>query len=138
MLGYLANAELPFFEGTGYQQGDYVADVIGHEWDNRDPEIDYACPDEARVEASDRLWHEERSRIDRIPEDRIQVVFAGDAVDVLGRKGRGEAVYFESPAGAKVFSSGTIRWTWGLGKEGFVQEAFQRFNRKLVLDFLGL
>ena len=50
---------------------------------------------------------------------------------------RTEAVYFVSEAGAKVFSAGTIRWPWGLAKPGFEQPSFQKFNRNLVLDFLG-
>lgn len=132
----VVSVDLPFFEGTGYRAGDEVAAIIGHEWDNRDPEAEYECPGEPRVEASDRLWHEQRSHIQRLPEDLIEVVFAGEVVDVHGRKGRAEAVYWESRAGARVFSAGTNRWTWGLGKAGFVQGAFRRFNRNLVLGFL--
>jgi hypothetical protein len=134
---YVEDADHPLLRGTGYTAGERVADVIGHEWDNRDPEAEYPAPGEPRVEDADRLWDEERSEIDPIPLEDIRVLLAGKAVDVLGREGRAEAVYFESPAGAKVFSSGTIRWPWGLGKEGFAEEKFRRLNRNLVLDFLG-
>ena len=133
---YVEDADFPFFEGTGYQKGDFVAEIIGHEWDNRDPEAEYPAPSEPAVEDACRLWDEERSTIDEIPLEDIRVVFSGKAVDVLGREGRAEAVYFESPAGAKVFSSGTIRWTWGLGKEGFLRDRFRMFNRNLILHFL--
>jgi hypothetical protein len=47
-----------------------------------------------------------------------------------------EAVYFVSPAGAKVFNAGSIRWAWGLGRAGFEREAFQRFNENLVLHLM--
>ena len=133
---YVENAQSPFFEGTGYKKGDFVAEVIGHEWDNRDPEAEYPTPGESLVEDATRLWNERRSRIDSIPLDQIQVLFVGYPIDLFDRKGRSEGVYFESPAGAKVFNAGTTRWSWGLGKEGYTQEKFQRFNRNLVLQFL--
>jgi hypothetical protein len=31
-----------------------------------------------------------------------------------------------------VFNAGAVRWAWGLGKEGFVNPAFQRFNENLI------
>lgn len=133
---YVIDDGLPFFRDTGLANGDVLADVIGHEWDNRDPEAERPAPGEQRVDATERLWHEEHSKIELIPLDRIKVVFAGDATDVFGEKGRAEAVYYESDAGAKVFSSGTNRWTWALNKEGYVQERFRRFNENLILDFL--
>lgn len=130
--------ELPFFSGTGYQKGDPVAATVGHEWDNRDPEAEYPAPGEPRIDALERLWDPDRSRIEPIPLESIRIAFSSDGiVDTLGRKGRAEAVYFESDAGARVFSAGTIRWTWGLGKEGYADERFARLNRNLVLDFLG-
>jgi len=133
---YVENADHPLFEGTGYKKGDFVGEIIGHEWDNRDPEVEYPSPGESIVEDASRLWNENRSRIDSIPLDQIQVLFVGYPIDLFGREGRAEGVYFESPAGAKVFNAGTIRWSWGLGKEGYTQEKFQRFNRNLVLHFL--
>jgi len=133
---HIEKADHPLFEGTGYKRGDFVGEIIGHEWDNREPEAEYPAPGQSIVEDASRLWNEKRSRIDSIPLDQIQVLFAGYPVDLFGREGRAEGVYFESPAGAKVFNAGTIRWSWGLGKEGYTQEKFQRFNRNLVLQFL--
>lgn len=132
---YVESTDFPFFAETGYEKGERVADVIGHEWDNRDPEAEYGAPGEPREEHC-RLWHEERSRIQEIPLEDIRVVLSGKATDILGREGRAESVYFESPAGGRVFSSGTIRWSWGLGKEGFSEEKFGRLNRGLILHFL--
>lgn len=71
-----------------------------------------------------------------LPKEKILVLFRGHPVDKWGHKGTAEAVYFESDAGGKVFSSGTIRWPWGLTKEGFQQEAFKQFNRNLIEVFL--
>ena len=133
---HAVDTDFPFFEGAGYHIGDNAGPIIGHEWDNRDPEAEYACPGEERVEATERLWRKGHSHIDLIPAERIRTVFAGDVVDQDGRRGRAEAVYFESPGGAKVFSSGTNRWTWGLGKDGYRHEKFRRFNQNLILHFL--
>ncbi|HYM03972.1 MAG TPA: N,N-dimethylformamidase beta subunit family domain-containing protein [Stellaceae bacterium] len=117
----VADTDLPFFEGTGYRSGDIAADVVGYEWDNRDPQGD-----------GRRLWDEQRSRNALLPAERVKVLFRGTPIDVDGKPGLAEAVYFESPAGAKVFSAGSIRWAWGLGKPGFERADFKRFNANLV------
>jgi hypothetical protein len=118
---HVARTDLPFFEGTGWKVGDVAADVVGYEWDNRDPEGD-----------GKRLWDQAKSHNAAIPPADIQVLFRGEPVDVDGQKGLAETIYWRSPAGAQVFASGSIRWSWGLGKEGFVQPAFRRFNENLV------
>jgi len=133
---YVESTDLPFFDGTGYEPGEEVGEIVGHEWDNRDPEQAYGCPGEPRVAATDRLWHPNHSQIDPIPRMKISTVFSGDVTDLAGRKGRAEAAYFESEAGARVFSSGTIRWSWGLGKARYRREKFRRFNRNLLLHCL--
>ena len=122
----VATTEHPFFDGTGYQPGDRAADVVGYEWDNRDPSGNGA-----------RLWNKEHSRIAQLPLDKIQVLFRANPVDIWGRRGTAEAVYFESPAGAKVFSTGTIRWAWGLSRPGFIQPGFLKFNENMVRQMLG-
>ncbi len=122
---YVAKADLPFFAGTGYRPGDAIGNVVGYEWDNRDPDGD-----------GNRLWDATTSRIPPIDPASIQVLFQGKVTDVDGKPGLAEAVYFRSPAGAKVFSTGSIRWAWGLGKPGFAQAPFQLFNAQLIADFL--
>ena len=109
--------ELPFFHETGLEAGDIVAEVIGHEWDNTDP-ASLGSPEAEPV----------------FP---LTVVLRGNAVDHRGRERVAEAVWFETPAGARVFSAGTVRWAWGLGKPGIENDAFRRLNRNLVLDLLG-
>jgi len=118
-------ADLPLFTDTGLKVGDELADVVGYEWDCRDPEQD-----------GRRLWRE-GAAIAELPQDRIQVLFSGNPLDRRGRVGIAEAVYFESPAGARVFSAGSIRWAWGLGRAGFETPGFKRFNQNLVVQFLN-
>jgi hypothetical protein len=122
---YVETTDAPFFEGTGYRPGDPAADVVGYEWDNRDPMGD-----------GRRLWDKDRSHIGVFPAERIKVLFGGLASGEKTTNGRAEAVYFESDPGAKVFSSGSIRWCWGLGKPGFEREPFKRFNENLLQAFL--
>ena len=122
---YVASTDLPFFAGTGYEVGASIGNLVGYEWDNRDPEGD-----------GTRLWKAGVSRIPAIDPAAIQVLFHGKVTDLDGKPGLAEAVYFRSPAGAKVFSSGSIRWAWGLGKPGFATAPFQLFNAQLVTDFL--
>lgn len=118
---------LPFFEGTGWKTGDSIGNnVVGYEWDNRDPERDH-----------ERLWKSGDSAIVLLPADRIKVLFDAAPIDVDGKKGKAEAVYFETPAGAKVFNAGTIRWSWGVGKPEERSTSFQTFNRNLVLFMLS-
>jgi len=79
-----------------------------------------------------RLWDKALSHNAAIPLEDIQVLFHGAPVDVDGDQGLAESIYWRSKAGAQVFSAGSIRWSWGLGKEGFVQPAFRTFNENLV------
>lgn len=123
----VSTTDLPFFKGTGYNVGDTIGDVVGYEWDNRDPEGD-----------GNKLWDAAKSRIPKLDEARLQVLFTGTPVDLNGKTGKAEAVYFISEAGAHVFSTGTIRWAWGLGKPGFEREQFKRFNENLFRYFLDV
>jgi len=99
---------------------------VGYEWDCRDPDGD-----------GRRLWREGVSHNAMLPDEAIQVLFTGRPVDQSGRTALAEAVYFVTPAGARVFNAASIRWAWGLGRPGFEQNAFRRFNENLVLALLG-
>jgi hypothetical protein len=117
----VARVDLPFFEGTGWKVGDPAADVIGYEWDNRDPDGD-----------GKRLWDAARSLDPALDAAAVSVLFHGEATAEDGTRGLAEATYYRSPAGAQVFNAGAVRWAWGLGKEGFVNAPFQRFNENLI------
>jgi hypothetical protein len=123
---FVTDASLPFFRGTGLKQGDSLGDIVGYEWDNTDPDKD-----------GKRLWSAERSRLAQLPRSSIQVLFTGHPVDVTGKQGTAEAVFFRSGAGAMVFSAGTTRWSWGLGKAEYERTEFKQLNRNMVLHFLG-
>ena len=122
----VARTDLPFFAGTGWSVGDTAAEVVGYEWDNRDPLGD-----------GQRLWDAARSRIAALDSARVSVLFRGEAVGADGKPGVAEATWFISPAGAKVFDAGSIRWSWGLGKADFVRPQFQKFNENLVRYLAG-
>lgn len=116
----------PFFQGTGLKNGDTIDGIVGYEWDNTDPEGD-----------GRRLWESGQTHIPLLPRETVKVLFAGDPVDIDGRPGKAEAVYFASPAGGRVFATGSIHWAWGLSKPGFVDERFQRFNERMILSLLS-
>ena len=130
----VADASLPFFDGTGLKRGESVGKLVGYEWDRRDPEQD-----------GQRLFRAGVSSIPELPFESLVVVFQGQprgvTEDEQGRhiplqNARAEAVYFKAPSGAKVFSAGTVRWSWGLNKQGYVHEGFQRLNENLHRYFL--
>ena len=106
---------------TGWRVGDVAANVVGYEWDNRDPDGD-----------GKRLWDAKASHIAAIDPAAIKVLFRGHAIDTDGKPGLAESTYFVSKAGAKVFNAASVRWAWGLGKPGFSNPAFLRFNENLV------
>jgi hypothetical protein len=108
-----------------YRKGDVIGDVVGYEWDNADPDGD-----------GRRLWDPNKSQIPPIDPASIKVVFTGSPVDLDGKQGKAEAVYFVSRAGAKVFSTGSIRWAWGLSKPDFEEGKFKKFNASLLMHLL--
>lgn len=122
----VATLDLPPFEGVGWSAGDLAAEVVGYEWDNRDPDGD-----------GGRLHDPVRSLNAAIDPAAVKVLFRGRAVDTAGKPGLAEAVYYRSPAGARVFDAGAIRWSWGLGKPGFANPRFQQFNENLVAWLLS-
>lgn len=110
------------FEGTSLKQGDDLADIVGYEWDNTSL-MDNGIP----------MWSEKNAHIPKIDREDLQIIFEGDVVDFRGKQGRAQAVYFETDAGAKVFSAGTLRWSWGVGKPGFINKQFMKINENLIV-----
>jgi hypothetical protein len=117
----VARTDLPYFEGTGWKVGDTAAEVVGYEWDNRDPEGN-----------GKRLWDAQASLEPAIDPAGISVLFRGHAIDADGNPGLAESTLFRSTAGARVFNAASVRWAWGLGKQTYVNAPFQRFNENLV------
>ena len=119
------DATLPLFDGTGWKNGDQIANIIGGAWGNRDPLGD-----------GKRLWDQALSLNPKLPAENIKLLFSGSPIGRSGGKGLAEAVFWQSPAGAKVFSAGSLHWAWGLGRPGVESEDFKRFNRNLIAAML--
>ncbi|MDA2929913.1 hypothetical protein MYX84_08205 [Acidobacteria bacterium AH-259-O06] len=133
---HVVDNSLPFFDGTGLEKGESVGGIIGYEYDNRNP---MPSMEERPIFNGQRQkydlaedWKAGVSLNEQIPPEDIKLVFHGNAIDAYGRTGLAEAVYFEAESGAKVFSAGTIRWPWGLSKNGFVNEKFKKLNLNLI------
>jgi hypothetical protein len=75
------------YEGTGLRDGDWIPGLVGYEYDRR--------------YGSD------------VPGD-VTVVAQSPLVDIYGRPGISEAVYYRAPSGALVFGSGSIYFSLGL------------------------
>ncbi len=119
----VADPSASWFHGTGWKTGDVAAQVVGYEWDNRDPDGD-----------GQRLWRAGVSLIPALDPARISVLFRGEALADDGTRGLAESTLFVSPAGARVFNAAVIRWAWGLAKPEVTNEAFRTFNENLVRD----
>ena len=109
----------PLFAGTGWKAGDAAADVIGYEWDNRDPDKDGRRLFTGRAQPARPRFRRPGS-----------VPWGGHGSGRLSGARRGDALH--APSGARVFNAGAIRWAWGLGKPTFVNPAFQQFNANLI------
>ena len=116
----VVNADLPFFQDTGLKAGDKLAGLVGYEWDNRDPDGD-----------GNQLWDVAKSLNKRIPPESIRVLFDSNPVGADHKPGKAESVYWESPAGAKVFSSGTVWWSRGMTKPGVATPQLDLLNKNL-------
>ena len=81
----------PWMRDTGFEAGDEVVGIVGHEWDFVHEGVD--VPGELT-----RFFHYEEGSSDR------WIVNDDDA----------DAVSYEAPSGARVFSTGTLGWTWRL------------------------
>ena len=141
---YVVDDTFPFFEGTDLLEGESVGGLVGYEWDNRNSTsvMDPRPIFNGKIEEYDLAegWKAGVSLNEQIPPETIKPVFRGNALGGWSPEtlfeGVAEAVYFEAESGAKVFSSGTIRWPWGLSKSGFVNEKFQKLNSNLVRHML--
>ncbi len=123
---YKVVGDHPLFAGTGWKAGDVAAEVVGYEWDNRDPLGD-----------GKRLWDAAKSLDPALDPAAVTVLMRGEPVGQDGRPGLAEATLFRSSAGARVFNAGSVRWVWGLGKDGFASPAFRRFNENLVRSLIA-
>ncbi len=117
--------DLPFFKDTGLKVGDQLPRIVGYEWDNRNPDAD-----------GNRVWDPKISLNKEIPKSDVRVLFNARPRDYEKKRGLAEAVYWRSAKGAKIFSAGTIWWSWGMAKPGVANAASMKFNENLFDYFL--
>jgi hypothetical protein len=75
------------YDGTGFHDGDWVPGLVGYEYDRR---------------------------YGNDPPGLVTVVAESPLVDIYGRPGLSEAVYYRAPSGALVFGSGSIYFALGV------------------------
>lgn len=93
------------YEGTGLQDGDSVAGIVGYETDRR---FDNG-----------------------LTPPGTEVLARSPVVDVNGRPDWHEATLRTTAAGGYVFSSGTIEWSWGLADPTLADRRVQRVTENL-------
>jgi hypothetical protein len=94
------------YAGTSVARGDTLSHVVGNEWDHVWP-----GPNEPAS---------------------LEVLAHSDAFGAYGSDVASEvAVYYPTPA-SFVFSSGTIHWSWGLGKEGYSDPRIQKMTENVL------
>ena len=117
----VARTDLPFFAGTGWKVGDVAADVVGYEWDNRDPDGD-----------GRRLWEAGRSLIrPSIPAAPSRSCSAARRSAADGAPGVAEATCYPRRPGPGCSTPARSAGPGGSARD-FVKPAFQNFNENLV------
>jgi hypothetical protein len=77
----------PWFRGTRFKPSSKLRDSVGYEWDSIQP----GC---------------------KVP--KLTVFFKYQGLDKYGAPTTAQAVRYVAPSGARVFSSGSLKWIWGL------------------------
>jgi len=100
------------YQGTGFNPGDKVPGIIGYEVDVLHPE--YPKP---------------------VSNNYTKI---GDSffTDVWGDREWSEASIYQAPSQAWVFAAGTMSWSWGLDKPGFVHPGIQKMTENILGRFV--
>ena len=115
----VARTDLPYFEGTGWKVGDAAADVIGYEWDNRDPDGD-----------GRRLLAPGANP--RIDPASVMVLFQGRATGADGEPGLAEATYYRPPRGRRCSTPPASAGPGASARRVSPTRPSSRFNENLV------
>lgn len=99
------NAGSWVYEGTGAKDGDAIRGLVGDE--------------------SDRTVDNGQTPPGTVTLSRSPVT------DVTGRSDSQEAAVHDDPSGAFVFAAGTMQWSWGLSREGYVDARVQRMTENV-------
>ena len=100
------------YEGTGLRNGDAIPSLVGYEYDR--------TYDNGKQPAG------------------LRVMSRSPVLDVSGIPGFSEAASYRAPSAALVFSSGTIEWSYGLGKEGIADPRVERMTANVIREATGI
>lgn len=84
----LINTTMSPFAGTGLHDGDTIPGIVGYEYDR-------VFPDALRPKG-------------------LLILASSPVINVLGKRSVSNVTLYTAPSGARVFSAGTIEWSWGL------------------------
>ena len=110
---YVVTAHLNWiFAGTGLKIGSHVPGIVGHEIDYLD--LHFPLPSNVAY-----------TLLSRSP------FLAGKGVT-----GQANSSLYQAPSGAWVFAAGTLAWSWGLARPGFIDRGIQRITQNILDHFI--
>jgi N,N-dimethylformamidase beta subunit-like, C-terminal len=101
----------PWFSGSGFTASSVLPGMVGYEWD----QTMAGCP-------------------------ASQTLLQWRGLNHVGSASQADAVTFTAPSGARVFSAGTIQYSWGLdgfGHPGYGDPRLQSFTQRMLDDLGG-
>ncbi len=102
----------PWFAGTGFTGSSTITGVVGYEWDTAGQP---GCP-------------------------TVQRLFTWTGTNTYGNPSRADASTYTAPSGARVFSGGSLQFSWGLDNFGHATPAspqLQAFAANMLDDLAG-
>lgn len=101
------------FTGTKFGHGSSVARITGYE--------------------VDRSWSTYP-----LPKNQSYTVLASSPfVNTTGAHDTSNSVIYQSPSGAWVFAAGTMAWSWGLQRPGYLNSRIQKITSNVLDRFVG-
>jgi hypothetical protein len=103
----VSNASDPYYANTGLKNGDRLTGLVGYEWDGL--LNNGFAPEGLVVLSQSPVQHQ--GPLPKVPPGTNTAI--------------SNAVRYKAASGAKVFSTGSIQWVWGLDSDWFVSPAFE-------------
>jgi hypothetical protein len=108
----VSNSSHWVYAGTGFQDGDSVAGLVGYEADRS--QSNYPMP----------------------ANTSYTVLSNSPFTSSVGTQDTANAVIYQAPSAAWVFDAGTVTWGWGLDKQGYVDARIQQTTANILNKFL--
>ena len=102
----VSNPSLWVFEGTGVRQGTNLGHFVGYEWDH--------------------------VFSNGVSPAGLQTLSESPAFGAYGSVADANSSIYETSENSFVFAAGTIKWSWGLSRPGFVDWRVQRITENLL------